>query len=163
MPIIRLTATQANEYRKTNAYRSWGDRASPNRVEPITRPGFRVPFKMQPGSRIFTVGSCFARNVEDELIRRSPEWDATVVITHFAPSARSADPRYGLQSGTASFCNADDELITRADLWIHGHLHCVQDYRVSRAGATCRVVSNARGHAAKGESARHRPQLVLDV
>ena len=101
--------------------------------------------------------------LEDELMRRSPEWDATVVITHFAPSARSADPRYGLQSGTASFCNADDELITRADLWIHGHLHCVQDYRVSRAGATCRVVSNARGHAAKGESARHRPQLVLDV
>ena len=32
-------------------------------------------------------------------------WDATVVVTHFAPSLRSADPRYGKQPGTASFCN----------------------------------------------------------
>ena len=96
-------------------------------------------------------------------MRRSKDWDATIVITHFAPSPRSADPRYGLQSGTASFCNADDDLIPRADLWIHGHLHCVHDYRVTRAGATSRVVSNARGHAAKGEAAGHRPQLVLEV
>ncbi len=43
-------------------------------------------------------------------------WDATVVITHFAPSLRSADPRYGMQPGTASFCNADDDLLRRADL-----------------------------------------------
>ena len=57
MPIIRLTATQANEYRKANAYRSWGDRASPNRVEPITKPGFRVPFKMQPGSKTSRSGA----------------------------------------------------------------------------------------------------------
>ena len=101
--------------------------------------------------------------LEGELARRRADWDATVVITHFAPSVRSADPRYGLQSGTASFCNADDDLITRADLWVHGHLHCVHDYRVSRGGATGRVVSNARGHATKGEGAGHRPQLVLDV
>jgi hypothetical protein len=32
-----------------------------------------------------------------------PRCDATVVITHFAPSLRSADPRYGLQPTTASF------------------------------------------------------------
>jgi len=29
-------------------------------------------------------------------------WDKTVVITHFGPSLRSADPRYGAQPGTAS-------------------------------------------------------------
>jgi hypothetical protein len=33
--------------------------------------------------------------------------DATLVITHFAPSLRSADPRYGARAGTASFCNDD--------------------------------------------------------
>ena len=60
-------------------------------------------------------------------------WDKTVVVTHFAPSLRSADPRYGTQPGTASFCNADDDLLPRADLWLHGHLHCRHDYRV-RAG-----------------------------
>ena len=75
-------------------------------------------------------------------------WDKTLVITHFAPSLRSADPRYGQQPGTASFCNADDELITRADLWLHGHLHCRHDYRVDRAGrAPSRVVCNPRGLA----------------
>lgn len=79
-------------------------------------------------------------------------WDATVVVTHFAPSLASADPRYGDQPGTASFCNADDELLASADLWLHGHLHCRHDYSVRQAnGRQCRVVSQARGLAAKGE------------
>jgi DNA repair exonuclease SbcCD nuclease subunit len=75
-------------------------------------------------------------------------WDRTVAVTHFAPSARSHDPRYGLQASTASFVNADDDLLDRADLWIHGHVHCRQDWRQGR----CRVVSNARGHASRGEA-----------
>lgn len=79
-------------------------------------------------------------------------WDRTLVITHFAPSLRSADPRYGKQPGTASFCNADDDLLPRADLWLHGHLHCRHDYTVPRPGrAPARVVCQARGLAAKGE------------
>jgi hypothetical protein len=45
-----------------------------------------------------------------------------VVITHFAPSLLSADPRYGLAPGTAGFCNALDDLLPQADLWLHGHL-----------------------------------------
>jgi hypothetical protein len=101
--------------------------------------------------------------LEAELERPVNGWDATVVITHFAPSVLSADPRYGRQSATASFCNADDALIGRADLWIHGHLHCAQDYRVAHAGGSTRVVCNARGHERKGEAAQHRPLLVLDV
>jgi hypothetical protein len=80
-------------------------------------------------------------------------WDRTVAITHFAPSLRSADPRYGQQPGTASFCNADDDLIPRADLWLHGHLHCRLDYVQERAGkAPTRVVCHPRGLAAKGEA-----------
>lgn len=75
-------------------------------------------------------------------------WDATVVITHFAPSGRSADPRYGRQPTTASFCNNDEALLPRAQLWIHGHLHCRHDYRLNG----CRVFSNARGHGRKGEA-----------
>ena len=79
-------------------------------------------------------------------------WDRTLVVTHFAPSQQSADPRYGQQPGTASFCNADDDLIPRADLWLHGHLHCRHDYRVPRAGrAPTRVVCQARGLVKKGE------------
>ncbi|MBL8289699.1 MAG: metallophosphoesterase [Rubrivivax sp.] len=102
--------------------------------------------------------------LEAELARVSPRpspagqrdgqggWDATVVITHFAPSLRSADPRYGAQPGTASFCNADDDLLPRADLWLHGHLHCRHDYLVPRPGQRpTRVVCQARGMADKGE------------
>jgi hypothetical protein len=79
-------------------------------------------------------------------------WDKTVVVTHFAPSLRSADMRYGSQPGTASFCNADDELLQHADLWLHGHLHCRLDYQVERPSAPpTRIVCQARGLAAKGE------------
>jgi hypothetical protein len=69
-------------------------------------------------------GLACRRWLEAELMRPRGDWERTVVITHFAPSLRSADPRYGERSGTASFCNADDDLLARADLWIHGHLHC---------------------------------------
>ena len=101
--------------------------------------------------------------LEGELMRPRNGWDRTVVVTHFAPSMRSADPRYGARSGTASFCNADDGLVARADLWLHGHLHCVHDYRVGDVAGAGRVVCNARGHERRGEAAAHRPQLVLEV
>ena len=93
-----------------------------------------------------------------------PHAGPTVVITHFAPSLRSADPRYGRQPGTASFCNADDDLIARADLWLHGHLHCRHDYRVPRPGrAPSRVVCQARGLAGKGEAEGHDAAKLIEL
>jgi hypothetical protein len=93
--------------------------------------------------------------------------DLTVVITHYGPSLRSQDPRYGKQPGTASFCNADDELFLHADLWLHGHLHCRHDYVVEHGpDATrprTRVVSNARGHGGKGESQGHDGLMCITV
>ena len=101
--------------------------------------------------------------LRQELERRSGDWDATVAITHFAPSLRSADPRYGSQPGTASFCNADDDLLPHAALWIHGHLHCRHDYTVAHAQGTTRVVCNSRGHARKGEADGFEALRVLEV
>ncbi len=83
----------------------------------------------------------------------------TVVVTHFAPTLRSADPRYGLRPGTAGFCNSLDELLERCDVWMHGHLHCQQDY-VERG---CRVVANTLGYASKGEQEGFRDTFVVDV
>ena len=83
----------------------------------------------------------------------------TVAVTHFAPSMLSADPRYGLTPGTAGFCNALDDLLPAAQLWLHGHLHCAQDY-VSRG---CRVVANPLGYARKGEQKNYRPELLIAV
>jgi hypothetical protein len=82
---------------------------------------------------------------------------STVVVTHFAPTLRSADPRYGLVPGTAGFCNSLDDLLPRAQLWIHGHLHSQQDY----VAQGCRVVANTLGYAAKGEQEGFREQLVV--
>jgi DNA repair exonuclease SbcCD nuclease subunit len=91
-------------------------------------------------------------------------WDRTVAITHFAPSLRSVDPRYGAMPSTASFCNADDELLPRATLWLHGHLHCRHDYRVAhRDGLSTRVVSQARGLAAKGEVEGFDAGVLIDA
>ena len=81
----------------------------------------------------------------------------TVVVTHFAPSLRSADPRYGLSPGTAGFCNALDDLLPLAQLWLHGHLHCPNDYMHNG----CRVVANPLGYARKGEQAAFKPGLLI--
>ena len=91
-------------------------------------------------------------------------WESTVAITHFAPSLQSADPRYGKQSGTASFCNADDDLLAGAALWLHGHLHCRHDYRVTHAdGRSTRVVSQARGPADKGETSGYDATKLIEL
>jgi predicted phosphodiesterase len=76
-----------------------------------------------------------------------PRVEPRVVVTHFAPSLQSLDPRFGHQPSTACFCNRDDDLLACADLWLHGHVHARHDYQV---GST-RVVSQARGIARKGE------------
>ncbi|MES2960612.1 MAG: metallophosphoesterase [Pseudomonadota bacterium] len=91
-------------------------------------------------------------------------WERTVAITHFAPSLRSGDPRYGPMPSTASFCNADDDLLPHAALWLHGHLHCRHDYRVEHGhGRSTRVVSQARGLAAKGESDGFDAGLLIEA
>lgn len=83
----------------------------------------------------------------------------TVVITHFAPSLQSADPRYGLTPGTAGFCNTLDALLPQTRLWLHGHLHSPSNY--VRHG--CRVVANPLGYARKGEQAQFNPTLCLNL
>ncbi|KQP03539.1 metallophosphoesterase [Pseudorhodoferax sp. Leaf265] len=83
----------------------------------------------------------------------------TVVVTHFAPSLLSADPRYGRTPGTAGFCNSLDELFPYADVWAHGHLHCPNEYQVGR----CRVVSNPLGYLDKGEQEFFIPEYVVEV
>lgn len=67
MPLMTLTAEQAVDNRKHNPSTYWGSRSGGNRVEPVARPDFHPTFTLVPGESIFTIGSCFARNVEDAL------------------------------------------------------------------------------------------------
>lgn len=92
----------------------------------------------------------------------------TVAVTHFAPSLRSADPRYGLAPGTAGFCNALDDLLAHTRLWLHGHLHAPSDYLAEGRGADgspwrCRVVANPLGYARKGEQSAFLPTGCITV
>lgn len=91
----------------------------------------------------------------------------TVAVTHFAPSLRSADPRFGIAPGTAGFCNSLDHLLPWADLWLHGHLHSPVDYvdTQSQAGQPhrCRVVANPLGYLSMGEGERFDTGLLIEV
>lgn len=99
---------------------------------------------------------------------QQPHEGPTVVVTHFAPSLLSADPRYGLVPGTAGFCNALDHLLPHTRLWLHGHLHAPSDYTVRGTGPgastwACRVVANPLGYARKQEQVAFRPQCCVTV
>ncbi len=83
----------------------------------------------------------------------------TVAVTHFAPSLRSADPRYGNTPGTAGFCNALDDLLPKAQVWLHGHLHAPSNYRHQG----CHVVANPLGYARKNEQAAFQPKLLIET
>jgi tetratricopeptide (TPR) repeat protein len=70
MPLLIHNGVDAVRIRKANEVAAWGHRRHENRVEPIAKPAFDVPFKLKRKERIFTIGSCFARHVETELIQR---------------------------------------------------------------------------------------------
>jgi GSCFA family len=44
----------------------WPTRST-GRLEPVYEPALAPRFRLKPGSRIFTIGSCFARNIEEHL------------------------------------------------------------------------------------------------
>lgn len=145
------------------------DRAHPQRVEHKRAKAYRAAnyylgkaATMRGGELWLAPGWREQGLVCQEWLRRAlaqPFDGTTVVVTHFAPTLRSADPRYGLMPGTAGFCNSLDEWLPHAQYWLHGHLHHQQDY-VERG---CRVIANTLGYASKGEQEGFRPQLVIDV
>jgi predicted phosphodiesterase len=91
----------------------------------------------------------------------------TVTVTHFAPTLGSADPRYGITPGTAGFCNSLDHLLPLSDVWMHGHLHCANDFVVSGVEGgksfSCRVVANPRGYPEKNEDKDFQEKFVLEI
>ncbi|WP_439520810.1 metallophosphoesterase [Hydrogenophaga sp.] len=114
-------------------------------------------------------GRLFDAEAMRELALESQRWlnealaedfdGTTVVVTHFAPTLHSMDPRYGKSPGTAGFCNALDAWLPRADLWLHGHLHCPTDVQVGR----CRIVANPLGYSDKNEQAGFMPRQLIAV
>ncbi|OJI94497.1 GSCFA family protein [Planktotalea frisia] len=70
MPLESLTAMAAWSNLRKNPGSRWPARSEvPTRLEPICQPNLQPSFKLQPAEKVFTVGSCFARNVEKHLAR----------------------------------------------------------------------------------------------
>lgn len=103
MPIYDIPGADALETRKSNDLGSWPLRSDDNRVEPVCTPGFAVPFRLKPGEAIFTVGSCFARNIETELARRGHDLPTRQVLRD--PSFETVQAESLNNFGTPSIYN----------------------------------------------------------
>ena len=70
MPLKRIGSTDAWSNMKGSSTAFWpGRSAGPNRLEPLAKPEFSPTFKLSPGEKVFTIGSCFARNIEAQLAK----------------------------------------------------------------------------------------------
>lgn len=107
-----------------------------------------------------------SRDFLEQELRRLPDnldflhsWNKTVVVTHHAPSAKSL--LYQQVGGRLDAAYASDleHIVAQADLWIHGHVHVLSDYRIGNG----RVVSNPRGYIGSGPVSNFNPSLVVEV
>ena len=62
-----------------------------------------------------------------------------LVVTHHAPSWRSADTRY---SSNGAFVSDLDDLVLRLNplAWVHGHTHAIHDYRIGETRVLARPI-----------------------
>ncbi|WP_323145434.1 metallophosphoesterase [Stenotrophomonas maltophilia] len=91
---------------------------------------------------------------------------STVVVTHMAPSSQSIPERYTGHPLSAAFASHLDPLVSKADLWIHGHIHDSMDYLLSGT----RVICNPLGYPVRGddgiwsaENSAFNPDLVVEI
>ena len=86
----------------------------------------------------------------------------TVVVTHHAPHPNSVPPYFAKDMLSAAYASDLTQLMGKAGLWIHGHMHHSVDYNASGT----RIVSNPRGYMHKNggfENARFNPALLVEI
>lgn len=95
------------------------------------------------------------RKMFDEYVTKD-----TVVITHHLPSFQSVDPAFKGDPSNAYYASNLEEFILdrKPKLWLHGHTHHPQDYKI---GDT-RIVCNPRGYKGQ-EKNGYNPTLVIEV
>ncbi len=86
-------------------------------------------------------------------------WNKTVVVTHHAPSALSLVEKVAASPIDAAYASNLDELVNKAELWVHGHTHASVDYRVGKG----RVVSNPRGYVGIEPVTNFNPDFVIEI
>lgn len=91
-----------------------------------------------------------------------PHTGPTVVVTHMAPSIQSVPSQYANDLTSSAYASSLDEVVSRANLWVHGHVHESFDYRIGQ----CRVVCNPFGYMAKDgspENESFNPSFVVEI
>src|ERR1700744_6618480 len=71
MPLRTISGEDAIANIRANPYGDWPARepADTNRIDPYCTPEFSPSFALEPGEKVFTIGSCFARNIESALAK----------------------------------------------------------------------------------------------
>lgn len=86
----------------------------------------------------------------------------TVVVSHMAPTIHSVSPKYAADPVSSAFASNLDDMVAKADLWIHGHTHTSFDYRLGR----CRVVANPLGYILPSggpENQQFDPNFIIQL
>lgn len=78
------------------------------------------------------------------------KWDKTVVVTHHAPSVKSLEDGEAYSLIDACYASDLECLVSKTDLWIHGHVHEAKEIILPGGG---RVLTNCRGYNDKGPHA----------
>jgi hypothetical protein len=87
---------------------------------------------------------------------------STVVISHMAPSINSVSLQYRSDPISSAYASNLDDLVSQANLWIHGHMHESFDYHIEQ----CRVVCNPCGYRVSGgvpENPNFNPNLIIEL
>lgn len=135
MPIVTIAGPDAITTMKANPEAQWPKRNGSTRVVPVAKPGFVPAFSLTPGDTVFTIGSCFARNVERSLKDRGfrlPALDVLEADPEFQTVGSRVLNNYGVPSILNelrwAFANEDDidetALFTQmGNGWVDLHLH----------------------------------------
>ena len=120
--------------------------ASPCR-KPANAYRFRRPHPLLADAELPSGGSiALHRQSRDWLAAKLDEpFDGkTVVVTHHAPSMRSIAARYAEDPVSAAFGSNLNDLVAKANLWIHGHTHTAFRYQIGGRIPSRGVVCNPR-------------------
>ena len=84
MPLLVLPATEAIARQRSDQSR-WPrtQQAQAERLMPLAKPKFSPSFRINKEELVFTVGSCFARNIEKQLMLEG----YNVAAGEFSPAA----------------------------------------------------------------------------
>lgn len=85
-----------------------------------------------------------------------------IVITHHAPSYQSIEEEYKDFPTVDAYASNVEEVMERNEnvrIWLHGHIHANQSYKID----DCHVVCNPRGYKSEDENDAFNPSLQLNL